>query len=471
MTPRLIVDCGGRVLSALLVNGTGEHVPWSQEIHQIATRHVSMDILFDPAAVQDRDFIWEDALETLTRAGARGFFQRARRIGVRRPWDPGASANALQLASPVSVLSSPAALADRTAGPVLPRVAAAMLGAILDPLFAFVAERELAPHDVQPIVIVPANTGRHARVVLRQVFRRRGFRSVVLVHRETAAAMELIDHAPCECAVLEMSQNDLHVHRVAIEGDPSAPRFRTTSTATIPALGWSHWVARLATALQTTPSAAFDRSLTTLLTGSPDALPSRITHAAIDSVAAVAFAQDDVAAARRVIPSLPLLFAGELFVLEPLRRLFGTPATATPLLDHALRGVAVASRRHLSIPSGGSLRINTAHGEAHELIACASIPAAGEACHFESAFRVAGDPAAGRSFLVHLQWGADPMPNGNATLCAFPTELGDDGVLRIGIQLRRSRTGRCLQGVVETRTAGGEAVARTHFSHELEVTS
>ena len=470
MMPRLIVDCGGRVLSALLVNAAGELVPWSQEIHQLAARHVSMDILFDPAAMQDRDFIWEDALDTLTRAGTRGFFARARRLGLRRPWDPGASAHALQLASPLAVLSSAAALADRTAGVVLPRVGSAMLGAILDPLFAFVAEQRLAPHDLGSIVIVPANTGRHARTVLRQLFRRRGFHRVNIVHREIATAMALVEHAPCECTVIEMSENDLHVHRVAIDGDPSEPRFRTVSTDTILGLGRTHWMARLATALQTAPSAAFDRSLTTLLTGSPDSLPARTTHAAIDGAAADAFAAVDLAAVRRVIPSLPLLFAGELFALEPLRRIFGTPATGVPLLDHALRSVALATEGRWGVAYGGSLRVNTARGEAHELLASAQLPASGEMCRFESAFRVAGDRTGNRSFLVHLQWGADHAPNGNATLCALPVELLDN-VLRLTVQLRRSRTGRRVHGIAEVYGACDDAIARAHFSHELEVTS
>jgi hypothetical protein len=470
MTPRLIVDCGGRVLSALLVNAAGELVPWSQEIHQIAARHVSMDVLFDPVAMQDRDFIWEDALDTLTRAGARGFFARARRLGLRRPWDPGASANALQLASPLAVLSSAAALADRSAGAVLPRVGSAMLGAILDPLFAFVAEQPVAPRDLQLVVIVPANTGRAARTVLRQVFRRRGWHRVAIVHREIATAMALVDHAPCECAVLEMSENDLHVHRVAIGGDPLEPRFHTVSTDTIPGLGRTQWMARLATALQTPPSAAFDRSLTTLLTGSPDSLPMRTTHAAIDAVAADAFAAVDVGAVRRALPSLPLLFAGELFLLEPLRRIFGTPATGAPLLEHALRSVALATQRRWTIADGGSLRVNTARGEAHELIPPAQIPTSGETSLFECAFRVAGDPTANRSFLVHLLWGADHAPNGNATLCALPVEVRDN-VLRLAVQLRRSRSGRRVHGSAEVYGAGDAVIARAHFSHELEVMS
>ena len=112
MRPQLIIDCGGGALSALLATADGELVPFSQEIRQVATRHVSPAILFEPRIVESPDFIWEDALETLSKSSAQNFFQRARRVGIRRPWDPNASAEALQLASPLTVLSSPAALAD-----------------------------------------------------------------------------------------------------------------------------------------------------------------------------------------------------------------------------------------------------------------------------------------------------------------------------------------------------------------------
>ena len=41
MTPRLIIDAGGRVLSAVLVLDDGQLVPISQEIRNTATRLVS----------------------------------------------------------------------------------------------------------------------------------------------------------------------------------------------------------------------------------------------------------------------------------------------------------------------------------------------------------------------------------------------------------------------------------------------
>ncbi len=257
VNPQLVIDLGGRVLSALLVTADGELVPCSQEIRQVATRHVSADILFEPRVVEDRDFLWDDALESFEKSGAHNFFPRAKRVGLRRPWDPQASVEALQLASPLTVLSSPEALADRTVRTILPRVASAMLEALLEPTFTFVEERQLAAGNVDPVVVLPAQIGRHARLVLRSLFRRRGFRRLTIVSRELAAAMTLGEQAPFACVVFETSETDLHVHRVVVaEGEEGERRFRTAASATLPGLGWNYWSVQIAEALRMTPGAA-----------------------------------------------------------------------------------------------------------------------------------------------------------------------------------------------------------------------
>ncbi len=476
MRPQLIIDCGGRVLSALLVTADGELVPCSQEIRQVATRHVSADILFEPRIAEDREFIWEDALETVSKAGAHNFFQRARRIGLRRPWDPQALADALQITSPLSVLSSPAALADRVVGAALPGIGLALLDALLDPMFAFIAEREIAPNDVDSVVVLPAQTGRHARLVLQKLFRHRGFRRVTTVRREAAAAMALVGQAPCECVVVETSETDLHFHRVVIGGDADERRFQTAASVTLTGFGWNHWSSRIAEALRTTPCAAFERSLTALLTGSPDSLSSRITHGALQSVLDDTWiAAHDMSdrlrepLARLDGEGLPLIFAGEIFTLDAVRRVFGGCAADAPILDQIVRNVALAVRSPLVLASGGSLRVNTFHGEAIELLAQAQLPASGEACHVEIDFRVAGDAAAGKVFLIHLLWGADRAPEGNATLCALPLELRGHGEVRLAVDVRRSRNGRRLHGTVEARMPRDVVVAHARFGEELEV--
>jgi len=315
MKPQLIVDCSGSVLSALIVTADGELVPCSQEIQQVATRHVSTAILFEPRVVEDRGFIWEDALESLSKATAQSFFQRARRIGLRRPWDPEASADALHLASPLAVLSSPAALADRAARGALPRVAFALIDALLDPLFAFAREHGAC----EAAVIVSPHTGRRARLVLQDVFRRRGLRRLSIVPREIAAAMELIAQAPCACIVVELSERDLRMHRVEIDGEPRMPRIRTVRSIALPDLGRAHWIAQVADALDEKPAAAFDRSLTSLLTGSPDALPPWVTHASLERALDERWIRAHALSGRLREPladlageNLPLLFAGEL---------------------------------------------------------------------------------------------------------------------------------------------------------------
>jgi hypothetical protein len=488
MRPQLIVDCGSRVLSALLLTADGQLVPCSQEIRQVATRHVSTGVLFEPHISEDPDFIWEDALETLSKASPHNFFQRARRIGLRRPWDPQASPDALQLASPLAVLSSAAALADRLAATSVLRVSLALLDALLDPTFTFVADRQLAFFDVDPVVIVPARTGRHARLVLQKLFRRRGFRPPTIVRHELAAAMALFEQSAQECVVIDSSGDDLHLHRVTIERHADERRFRSAASTTVRGLGWSHWLRGIAAALQTAPSSSFDRALTSLLTGSPESLAPRVTLGVLQSVLDDAWIDAQRPSVTELLreplasigaTDLPIIFAGEIFTLDAVRRLFGgTAAIDAPVLDSAVRNVATAlswrrdgDSRQLVLTPEGSLRINTFHGEAIEIVRRAQLPAPGEACHVETAFRFVGEGAADKSFLVHLSWGADRAPEGNATLCAAPLELRDgrDDTLRLTVDLRRSRGGTRLHGSVEARLTHDAAATRMQFAEQLEV--
>ncbi|HEV8435377.1 MAG TPA: hypothetical protein VGR95_18355 [Thermoanaerobaculia bacterium] len=483
MTPHLIIDCG-RVLSALLVMADGQFVPCSQEIRQIATRHVSTGVLFDPRISEDPDFAWDEVLEALGKATPRNLFQRARRVGLRRPWDPQAAADTLlQLASPVEVLSSASALADRNAAAALPAVAFALLDALLDAVFAFVADRHIAPRDIDPVVILPAHASSATRLVLQKLFRRRGFRRLTIVRREIAAAMALVEDAPVDCLVLDAADDDLHLHRVTIDDRDGARVFRTASSTTIRALGWSHWSSRIAAALQTAPSAAFERGLLALLTGSPESLSSRVTHGALAIVLDDAWVAARTAEVRAALPE-PLdpqrtIFAGEIFALDDVRKAFGAAnAVSVPVLDHTVRGVALALRwlsgdgaRQLKIARDGTLRVDTGNGEAVELLAPAQLPPIGESCHFTAGFHFTGE-AGGTAFLLNLLWGADRAPRGNATVCALPLQLPREGggALRLAVTLRRSRSGRRLSGAVEARMEGDVAVARAQFAEELEVT-
>lgn len=471
MRPQLIIDLGGRVLSALLVTADGELVPCSQDIRQVAARHVSNDILFDPRVVEGRDFLWEDALEMLAKTDARTFFQRARRVGVRRPWDAQAAADALQLSSPLTVLSTPGALADRVVDGVLPRVALAMLDALLEPVFAFALERQLAAQELDPVVILPGQAGRHARLVLQKLFRRRGSRSPFVVRRELAAAMALVDKAPCECLVIETSETDLHLHRVAVGGGADERRLRTIASATLIGFGWNHWSGRIAEALRLTPSAAFERALTALLSGSPDSLPARLTYAALDGALDAAWIDANDLSERLRAPlaalgadELPAIFAGEIFAIEAVCR--ALPVRAVPQSD-LLRNVASAMRAPVVLEPGGTLRVNTLRGEAMELLPGTQLPEAGEACRVETDFRLGGD--GGQSFLLHLLWGADRAPEGNTTLCAMPMKLTGETGLRLTVHLRRSHGGHRLHGTVEARMPRNVVVARRRFTQELEV--
>jgi hypothetical protein len=366
---------------------------------------------------------------------------------------------------------------------VLPGVAGAMLDALLDPIFTFVTERRLALHEVDASVIVPANAGRTARVVLQKLFRRRGFRRVTLVSRELAAAMALIDKPPAECVVVDVTDHDLHLHRVAIDGDVGQRRFRTVTSATVPDFGRRYWTARIAAAFRTAPSAAFDRALSALLTGSPDVVDTRLTHGGLQGALDDAWvSRERGEAAMRLLGAIdvgasPMLFTGDVFALEPIQRVFGaTGNVLVPAVEQAIHGVVTAMwwlraepSRGLAFARGGTLRLDTCQAETTELVAHAHLPAMGESCHVETSFRIAGD-GGDQAFLLHMLWGADAAPKGNETLCAMPLALrrGSDE-LRVVAHLRRGRSGRRIHGTVEARMPPNTVVARAQFTEELEV--
>ena len=70
---------------------------------------------------------------------------------------------------------------------------------------------------------------------------------------------------------------------------------------------------------------------------------------------------------------------------------------------------------------------------------------------------------------MHLLWGSDRAPEGNATLCAVPIQLRGQSELCLRLNLRRSRAGRRLHGTVEACMPRDVVIARARFTQELEV--
>lgn len=484
MRAQLIIDCSGRVMTALLVTPDGQIIPVSQEIRNVATRHVSMDVLFDPRVPEHPDFVWDDALESLGKARARDLFHRARRVGLRRPWDADASSDLLRLASPLAVLSSANALADRVASDALPRFSLALLDALLEPAFAFVADRKLAPADVDAILVVPPQTGHTATNGIQKLVRRRGFRRALLVRREIAAALGLLGQSCNDCVVIDATDDDLRIHQLSFDGT-YGHSIRTVRSSTFRGLGWSHWVSRIAAALDMNASPLLDRTLLALLSGSPDSLPPPLNHAALNT------ALDDtwIDGERRAWTTrlqeqrkttaegdTRTLLVGDIFALEAVRRVFDGASVHGGAIDLPARGLALRMKwladepsRSILVASGGSLRLDTLHGDAIELLAPTQVPEAGETCHVERTFRFAGEDVGDKAFLVHLLWGTDLVPEGNATLAAIPLELqgNGNGELHVSVALRRSKNGALLRGNAKAR-AGRNAVT-AQFTHELEV--
>lgn len=512
MRPQLIIDFGERTMFALLVSPEGEILPCSQEVRQVATRYFSAETLLDPKESERADFVWEDTVEALAGTDSRTLFSRLRRLGVRRPWEFDAPAEALRLPSPLTVLSSPAALVDPLVKSDLSGVAVALLGALLEPVFSSAASRGVSLQSTEAILVVPSSTSRKARGAIYKVFRRRGLRKLTILSRESAAGMALAAEPPPEYLVWDLVGDDLHLHRVAVDSRENLKRYRTVSTRSVRGLGWPYWVQRIAAALggprmedaSTSALPFFDRALLGLLGGSHDSTevpahpPLRLTHDLLgEALNPERFPELGPEVGARVHPALeemdavglPTILQGAICGLGCLEALFLSIAGASqppavsqrPILERTAYGVAAlllwlrgAPGRRFEIPPAGSLRLDTLHGDTCELLTADQLPHPGERCHLERSFQVAGSPQSAESFLLHLLWGTDVAPEGNTTLCAIPLDLASynhgNGDLCLSLDLLRSPSGRRLTARVEARMGRGPSAqtwASASFANNL----
>jgi hypothetical protein len=314
--------------------------------------------------------------------------------------------------------------------------------------------------------------------------------------------MALVGTPASECMVWDVSEHGLHLHRVALDLNGNERCLTTIASTTVRALSWNEWVPWIAVAIRqdserrqlSVPTLAMvDRALTAFLTSAPPNPSCPLNHELLQRVlgdewraqhgAELTFRMRDALAG--VGGRAPMILIGAICGIEAIRRLMieaagveeSVPASDVPVLDRLVRGVAAgtlwlrddASRR-LAVRPSGSLRLNTLRGGTVEILGNEQIPAAGENCHVRTklAFRGATDSAS--PFLVHLLWGADHAPEGNATLCAMRLDRRQtgDGTLHVGVHLRRSRGGRRLNGTVDVsaRSAGAGGV-RSRFTHEI----
>lgn len=515
MKVQLIVDFGDRGLSALLVTAKGELLPCSQAVQEVSTRYLSSEILFDPKPMAHPDFFWDEVSAALVNTTPSNFFQRARRLGLRRPWDLPFAADALRLSSPITVLSSPTALVDPLVQEELPGVGILLLNALLDPIFSFLNQGNFASKDIDVFLVIQSHAGWKARLALHKVFRRRGFRRVTLLTREIAASLALLEEAPLESVVWDVSGDDLHLHRVAVTGTGSSLQIRTQAARTARGLGWTHWVQQIAAALASKGQVpdpwrswvpALNLALKGLVTGTMENLdlpvsPTlRLSHdlirVALDDEQCERLAKDlrerlELQLAALDAWGLPVIQLGAICGVDPLRRLFLSVMAAEeppavlqmPILERTTRSVAAgllwmreAPFRRLATLPGGSLRLNSLHGEALELLPASQFPSPGEESVLRHRFHFAGNLNERSLFLVNLLWGSDTSPEGNASLCAFPLEVspsaqGEEGGLSLTIYLRLSPSGRRLTGTVhadlEGEVTAGSSWVRKGFAVDL----
>lgn len=488
MKPQLVVEFSDRLICAVLLTPEGQLLPCSQEIHGVSRRYLSSEILFDPRPSESFDFLWEEIVDALARATQATFFQRARRFGLWRPWDPQAPAEALLLSSPLDVLSSPEALVDPIVKSVLPGVAITLLDALLAPIFSFLATRKLDAREIELFGVIPDHIGRRARLALHKVFRRRGFRRLTLLSRPVAAAIAHLEKAPLECLVWDVAEDALHLTRVAIGAMDSQRHLQILGTRTAPGLGWSYWVRRIAETLGTPEKvSSLSRALMGLVSGSSDSMefsaspPLRLSHELLREALNAELCQRWATELRRLLEAhiaslgtaaLPVVLLGAACELAPLRAIFlstanGEPIdTSTPILDQGSRGVGSAllwlrggPDRRIEIRTNGSLRLDMCNDQTFEILPTESLPGPGEECFLRQRFSLEGDQEGTVPLLLHILWGSDASPNGNASLCALPLERDDQrysvqGSFCLTVYLRRTHNGSRVIGRVEASPNG-----------------
>jgi hypothetical protein len=245
MRPQLIVDLRERSFAAVVLREKGAVLPCSQQA-DVARRWFASEVLLAPGAERaglDRELAAED----LALARPRNLFARLKPLGVLRPWDLAPGTEAVPLRHPLRVLSAPGALEQGGRG--LRAACAALLDALLDPLFQFLESQGLPLAEMEGWAIVPAWTGGPAWRVLRRLFARRGIRSLRLLPRQVAAAMLAGEEALGGCLVVDAGGDDLHLHLVTLESDGPVRAYRMEGSRTVRGLGWSYWVQRLHAAL------------------------------------------------------------------------------------------------------------------------------------------------------------------------------------------------------------------------------
>jgi hypothetical protein len=502
--PHLVVDCGDRTFVALVVEEDGRLSFCSHQVRQVVTRYLSADIVWDPAACEGPEFSWDEVAEGLARPSPRSFFERSRRLGLRRLWDGSLAAGGLLLPSPLAVLSTPAASLENAESSALGAAAITLLEALLRPMFASLAGRRLS-NGLAVTVIVPSHAGRLARLALRKVFRRQGLCRLRFLAREVAAAMALVGEPYRECLVVEPSASDLHLYRVGLATADAECRVQTLAASTVSGLGWNDFVRRIAATLEVPPRepgalfSAVDRGLAALVDGAlppvelPTSPPSLLTHASLADLCERLHSADGLGEPRARLrgvlrgmkaEGLPTLLLGSLCaagaVQATIHGLVGgevPPAVSRmPVLERPARGLASAMRWQREAPGrsvtalpSGALRLDTLGGATHEILAARHLPEPGEERALWRRFRLAAAPDA-RELVVHLLWGMDGSPAGNSSLCALPVTVvagAEPAELRLGLRLRRSRRGRRLEGLVEVRLKPGESPpARAFFSLE-----
>jgi len=509
MRPQLIVDLRERSFAAVVLGEEGRVLPCSQQVAGVARRWFAGEVLLSapasPASNTERAGLdHELAVEDLALARPRNLFARLRPLGVLRPWDLAPGAEAVPLRHPLRVLSSPGALEE--GGRTLRVACAALLDALLDPLFQFLDGQGLDLAALTGWAIVPAWTSGPAWRVLRQLFRRRGIRGLHCLPRQIAAAMLLGEEALAGSLVVDAGGDDLQLHRVELAGTGPRRMYRTASSRTVRGLGWSFWVRRLTAALAGSRRleggaggalAGFDRALAGLAGGPyPTEVPAgpRLGLALLDELLAGGgeeslgerLAAELAGSLRGPVRELGaegclVVALGAVSALGPLERLLvratggqaAAQASPVPALERCARGAAGAlswlagdPERRIEIGGAEGLRLDTLDGGSRELLPATALPRRpGERCRIRRLFTLQGDAGAAESLAASLLWGCDPDPDAGASAGVMTLDpgLGDPSAprsLEIEVTLDLAPGGRRLAGTARAAIGGSSAIRR-----------
>ena len=239
MRPRLIIDFRDRCLFSLLIDGSGNIRTCTHNIGEYTLKYFFGEIFLDPDIYLNMNEERARDLFSRFKNGTRDIVRIGRENGWLRPYRVAPGQAALPLKNPLHLLSSPYLSDSESINGLIIGASRIILEFLLEPVIGFLKENEFSLKGIDVTAAVPSYFSRRARLMLHLVFRKVGFNRTTIVSREIAAAMTCIESISTGIVnILDMENEDTHLHRIKIDKSGSAVQIECRRSETIRGVGW-----------------------------------------------------------------------------------------------------------------------------------------------------------------------------------------------------------------------------------------